>query len=79
MQVNTFGFVNHVGSDVGIRLQLSHQSFFFRKWEGQESPGTRLIRFLSTVMCVQLTPDNSNLALTRTKIDFPWISFIHLL
>ena len=22
---------------------------------------------------------NSNLALTRTKIDFPWISFIHLL
>ena len=22
---------------------------------------------------------NSNLALTRTKVDFPWISFIHLL
>ena len=28
---------------------------------------------------IQLTPDNSNLALTRTKIDFPWISVIHLL
>ena len=28
---------------------------------------------------VQLTPDNSNLALTRTKIDFPCISVIHLL
>ena len=28
---------------------------------------------------IQLTLDNSNLALTRTKIDFPWISFIYLL
>ena len=26
-----------------------------------------------------ITPDNSNLALTRTKIDFPWISVIHSL
>ena len=25
------------------------------------------------------TPANSNLALTQTKIDLPWISFIHLL
>ena len=28
---------------------------------------------------IQLTPDNSNLALTRTKIDFPCISVMHLL
>jgi len=25
---------------------------------------------------ILLTPDNSNLALTRTKVDFPWISFM---
>ena len=28
------------------------------------------------VSVLQLNPDNSNLALTRTKIYFPWISFI---
>ena len=28
---------------------------------------------------VQLTPNNSNLTSTRTKVDFPWISFTHLL
>ena len=28
---------------------------------------------------IQLPPDNSNLVLTQTKIDFPWISVIHLL
>ena len=28
---------------------------------------------------IQLTTDNSNFALTLTKIDFPWISVIHLL
>ena len=28
---------------------------------------------------LRLTPDNSNLSLTRTKIAFPWISFIRLL
>ena len=28
---------------------------------------------------IQSTPDNSNLALTRTKIDFPWISVINSL
>ena len=39
----------------------------------------------SSYLPVQLTPDNSkplansNLALTRTKIDFPWISVIHSL
>ena len=32
-----------------------------------------------TRMDIQLTPDNSNIALTRTKIDFPWISVTHLL
>ena len=30
-------------------------------------------------LLIQLNPDSSNLALTRTKIDFPCISFIHLL
>ena len=28
---------------------------------------------------IQSTPDNSNLALTLTKIDFPWICVIRLL
>ena len=28
---------------------------------------------------IQLTPDNSNLALSRTKIDSPWSFVIHLL
>ena len=28
---------------------------------------------------ITLTLANSNLALTQAKIDFPWISFIHLL
>ena len=28
---------------------------------------------------VQLTPDNLNLALTQTKIDFPWISVIRFM
>ena len=60
--------MNHVGSDVGIGLQPSHQCFFFWKREGQESPWTRLIRFLSTVMRVQLAPDNSNQ--TRFPLDF---------
>ena len=30
-------------------------------------------------LCIQSTPDNSNLALTRTKIDFPRVSVIHSL
>ena len=31
------------------------------------------------VIGVQSTPDNSNLVLTWTKIDFPWISVTHSL
>ena len=59
--VLTLGYVNPA-------LNNPAQCFFFRKWEGRESPGTRLIRFLSTVMRVQLTPDNSNQ--NRFPLDF---------
>ena len=36
-----------------------------------------IMRMQMTVINMQSTPDNSNLALTQTKIDFPWISFIY--
>ena len=45
-QINTFGFMNHVGSDVGIRLQPSYQCFFFRKWERWERPWDKVEQIL---------------------------------
>ena len=56
--------------------EIEHQKYFTVDEEVAES-----ICDSVTYGWLPLTPTlaNSNLTLTRTKVDFPWISFIHLL
>ena len=63
-----------------------YHSFF-----GYSNPGTQVgaqndelgaisqVKSLQSWLPITLTLANSNLALTQAKIDFPWISVIHLL
>ena len=74
-----------VNSTSRVTSQKTQQwSLALKQWHNKLSTKERhnsaytvyWLGILSIIPLLQSTPDNSNLAQTRTKIDFPWISFI---
>ena len=51
---------------------------FFKPFGQEMLYGMTFVNQYSRLL-ITLPLANSNLALTRTKVDFPWISFLHLL
>ena len=55
--------------------------YMYHFWQKRSTYHWQMVRLSDTYSLLPLTRTivNSNLASTQTKVDFPWISFIHLL
>ena len=60
-----------------LALKQWHNKLARKEWHKYSACTVYWLGILSITPLLQSTPNNSNLAQTRTKIDFPWISFIN--